>query len=65
MNARMNARPWLGWTQYDFATLLLRRGEPGDREKAISLLKEALSSAGQLGMTLLTSRGIELRDKST
>src|SRR5205085_552649 len=31
-NARMNARPWLARTQHEYAVMLLRRDEPGDRE---------------------------------
>jgi DNA-binding CsgD family transcriptional regulator len=50
LNARMGARPWLAHTRYDFATMLLARGQPGDRERAVALLDEALASARALGM---------------
>jgi DNA-binding CsgD family transcriptional regulator len=50
LNARMGARPWLAHTQYDFAIMVLARGQPGDREKAVALLDEALASARALGM---------------
>ena len=32
MNARMGAKPWEAHTQYDYACLLLARGQPGNRE---------------------------------
>jgi len=56
MNARMGARPWLAHTQYQYATMLLARSQPGDREKAVSLLDEALITARELGMHALEQR---------
>jgi tetratricopeptide (TPR) repeat protein len=45
-NARMGAKPWLAHTQQQYAEMLLARGQPGDREKAVSLLDEALPLPG-------------------
>jgi hypothetical protein len=45
LNARMGARPWLAHTQYEYATMLLVRGQEGDREKAGVLLNEVLAAA--------------------
>jgi tetratricopeptide (TPR) repeat protein len=56
LNARMGARPWLARTRYDFALMLLARGEPGDRERADELLASASALAHELGMTALTAR---------
>jgi tetratricopeptide (TPR) repeat protein len=56
MNARIRARPYLAHTQQQFAEMLLSRGQPGDRDTAMSLLDEALAIAGQLGMGALTDR---------
>jgi class 3 adenylate cyclase/DNA-binding CsgD family transcriptional regulator len=56
MNARMGARPWLAHTQHDYATMLLARHQPGDHEKAASLLHEALTTARELGMHALENR---------
>jgi tetratricopeptide (TPR) repeat protein len=53
MNARMQARPWLAHTQYQYATMLLAREQSGDREKAVELLKAALLTARELGMHTL------------
>lgn len=50
MNSRMGARPWVAHTQFNYAQMLLARGEPGDREKARGLLQEALDAAQQMGM---------------
>jgi DNA-binding NarL/FixJ family response regulator len=56
LNARMGATPWLAHTQHDYAILLLGRGQPGDRERAVALLNEALASARALGMRTLEER---------
>ena len=56
MNARMEARPWLAHTQYQYATMLLARDQPGDGEKARELLKAALLTARELGMRALEER---------
>jgi class 3 adenylate cyclase/tetratricopeptide (TPR) repeat protein len=56
MNARMEARPWLAHTQYQYATMLLTRDQPGDGEKARELLKAALLTTRDLGMRALEER---------
>jgi DNA-binding CsgD family transcriptional regulator len=56
MNARMNARPWLAYTQYQYADMLLSRQQRGDRYKAASLLHAALDTARELGMRTLEAR---------
>jgi tetratricopeptide (TPR) repeat protein len=55
MNAKMGARPWVAHTQFNYAQMLLARGEPGDREKARGLLQEALGAAQQMGMVKVAS----------
>ena len=42
-------RPELAWTCCDYADTLLQRNEPGDREKALSLLEESLAISSELG----------------
>jgi hypothetical protein len=49
-NARMGARPWLAHTQHDYARMLLDRGAPGDRERALGLLDAAHATYRELGM---------------
>lgn len=56
MNQRMGARPWLAHTQYEYAEMLLARGQAPDRAKAVSLLGEAMPISQELGM-----RSLELR----
>jgi DNA-binding CsgD family transcriptional regulator len=56
MNANMGARPWLAHTQYDYATMLLARHQPGDAERATALLQDALASTRELGMRALEAR---------
>jgi DNA-binding NarL/FixJ family response regulator len=56
MNARMGARPWLAHTQHQYAVMLLAHHQPGDRDKAMALLHEALTTARELGMHALEGR---------
>jgi class 3 adenylate cyclase len=46
---------------YDCARLRLRRGAPGDRERARALINEALGQAQKLGMQPLTARLMDLK----
>ena len=43
MNARMEAWPWLAHTQYEYATMLLSRDQPGEDEKARELFQARCS----------------------
>ena len=63
MNARMGARPWLAHTQHEYADMLLARNQPGDRDKAMALFNEALTTARELGMRALEAR-ITARDRA-
>ncbi len=56
MNARMNATPWLAHTQYQYAHMLLQRGDSADISRANELIDEALVSGQQLGMHGLLDR---------
>ncbi len=55
-------RPELAWTCCDYADTLLQRNEPGDREKATSLLDESLSISTELGMRPLMERVLSRRE---
>jgi DNA-binding SARP family transcriptional activator/tetratricopeptide (TPR) repeat protein len=55
MNAAMGARPWLAYTQYDYARMLLARGL-GDRDRARDLLRTADALSRELGMTGLAEK---------
>src|SRR5262249_26277661 len=50
MSKRIGARSWLARGQDDYAHLLLRRGAPGDVEKAGRLLGDARTTYRELGM---------------
>ena len=49
-------RPELAWTCCDYADTLLRRNNPGDGERATSLLDESLAISTELGMRPLMER---------
>jgi hypothetical protein len=55
-NTEMGARPWVARACADWAEALLRRGGPGDRERASELLARADEPARELGMATLTKR---------
>ncbi len=50
MNAKIGAVPFAAFTQQEYGTMLLKRGEPGDREKAHQILDQALATANEIGM---------------
>jgi class 3 adenylate cyclase/tetratricopeptide (TPR) repeat protein len=56
MNSNMGARPWHAHTQYQYATMLLSRDQPGDSDKAAILLRDALATSRELGMRALERR---------
>ena len=64
MDKRMGAGRFAGWTFHLYADMLLRRDGPGDREKALSLLSQALDVAERLGMTALLERSLAMKLKA-
>jgi hypothetical protein len=58
MNAQIRSPLWTAHTGHDYARTLLVRNRPGDRDKALQLLTEALASADQLGLTALADQGV-------
>ena len=56
---KMKARPWLAHTQHNLATMLLRRGEVGDDERAFALLGEAQDIYRRLSMKSWAARASE------
>ncbi len=55
-------RPELAWTSCDYADTLLQRNNPGDLEKAMSLLDESLAISSELGMRPLMERVLSRRE---
>jgi len=47
---RIGSGPWVAQARYRHAAMLLRRDDPGDRERAAGLARDALEAAGKLGM---------------
>ena len=56
MNTRMGAAPWVAHTRHDIALMLLRRGNPTDRERAIDQLHQATATATALGQVALQKK---------
>ncbi len=55
---RLGARPLLARTRYEYARMLLARGQAADRSRALGLLDQALASARAIGMVQV-SEGIQ------
>jgi tetratricopeptide (TPR) repeat protein len=53
MNERMGASPWTAHSRYDLAELLLERGGPADRERAIEEFRLVGGLCQGMGMTAL------------
>jgi AAA ATPase domain len=49
-NDRLGAGPFLARTRYEYARMLLARGQADDRRRATELLNQALAEASTLGM---------------
>ncbi len=54
----MRAPGWAARSRYDLALALVTRGEPGDAERAASLLTQAVEAANSLGMTRLVEQAM-------
>jgi predicted ATPase len=50
MNKRIRAIPSLALTQQEYGAMLMKRGDPGDREKAHQIFDQALATANEIGM---------------
>jgi eukaryotic-like serine/threonine-protein kinase len=57
----MGSGRWTGWTQHEYANMLLKRAGAGDREKALGLLNQAIDIAQPLGMKALLERSLALK----
>jgi tetratricopeptide (TPR) repeat protein len=61
MNGRLGARGFVAHTQADYATMLAARDDgPQTRQQALSLAREALATARELGFVPLTERALAL-----
>ena len=58
---RLGARSFLARTRYEYARMLLCRGQTADRSRALGLLDQALPTASTLGMTAVAEEIQALR----
>jgi tetratricopeptide (TPR) repeat protein len=63
-NERIGAWPWLAHTQYEYASMLITRGQAQGREWAKSLLNQSLNSARRMGMLYLAQKVVDLQAHS-
>ena len=61
LETRFGACGWLPRTQSDYARVLLVRNAPGDRERALGLLDEAMTGSQELGLKGWLDRCIETK----
>lgn len=64
-NQRLNARPLLARTHYEYARMLLRRQGAEDRARAVGQLNRAAAFAGEVRLPQLTVRIEELRERTS
>ena len=57
--------PEYAWACADYADLLIERNSSGDRERAIELQEEAITTAQKLGMKPLVERVLSQREMLT
>jgi len=50
---KMGAKPYQAYTRYEYAAMLLAKGDPDDQSRAVELLSRALETAEKLGMKRL------------
>ncbi len=61
MNLRTRTKPWIAWTQYNYAQMLMAKSES---KKTKDILKTALDTAQELGMIKLKTRLLALGSDS-
>jgi predicted ATPase/class 3 adenylate cyclase len=59
-NRKLAAPPFVAWSQYEYARMLLRRDGAGDRDRAQALAGEALTSAKSMGIERFAEKVREL-----
>jgi tetratricopeptide (TPR) repeat protein len=58
---RVGARPYAAWTQHAWAAMLIERAEPPDRERALTMVDQALAEAESMGMSRLSEQALALK----
>ena len=58
LHEQVGARPWAARSRYDLARALVARSAPGDRERAVTLLNQALEAANAIEMPRLVEEAL-------
>ena len=61
MNARIRSPLWIAHTQHQYASMLLRRNRPVDKDRALQLLEQTIATADNLGLTDLANKARPLK----
>ena len=61
MNERIGAAPWLAHGRLEYAQMLLARDQPGDRQKALDQVDQALPIFQELGMKGFMEQALTLK----
>jgi tetratricopeptide (TPR) repeat protein len=64
VHAKLESPARVAHTQHEYASMLLTRDYPGDREKALGLLGQALGTAERLGMEGLVEKVLALKGEA-
>jgi hypothetical protein len=56
----MGARTWVAHTEHDYARMLVARGGPGDRERALELTRSSLKGYRNLDMDAFATEAAQL-----
>jgi tetratricopeptide (TPR) repeat protein len=64
MNVRLGAQPYVGRTLYEYARILVDKGHPRDRPRALELLDQCCAVTGAIGLSALEAKARALRDKA-
>jgi hypothetical protein len=60
MSERGGLDAWLAYVRMNYGDMLLRRDGPGDRERAVALLRQAHDFAEESGMGYVERKSAEL-----
>jgi hypothetical protein len=60
MHERIGAPYWLALTRFEWATMLIRRNHPGDRDRAHAMLDQALATAREYGFGGVERQAMQL-----
>jgi DNA-binding SARP family transcriptional activator len=63
LNTMMGTRPWVAYTEHDYARMLLTAGSAADSAKAADLLASARTTCEDLGMAALEAKVVALLEE--